>query len=329
MLYRHGSFAGAPGGHSETLGPLASEGDGSLVLYDITSSYFEGEYADSEIVQFGYNRDGKRGHEQMVIGLLCSEAGCPVGVEVFAGNTQDASTVPDKIAEVQNRYGLKELIFVGDRGMITHSVESKLKGVEGLSTISALTHRQIVSLLERKVIETDLFDERDIAEVIDPEDLTRRYCLCRNPQSAQREGETRSALLRRTREELDRVAQAKRPGDAEKIGARVGRLLAKTRMGKFVVWSVESGHLEWRFDEEKLPLKSVLMAVTSFVATCLQNVCPNVSWWLHTRAWPWWRTPFVISKRCNWRSVPFIIKRMTASVLMCSCVSWPITCNGI
>ncbi|MBK7423026.1 MAG: IS1634 family transposase [Propionivibrio sp.] len=226
--------------------------DGSLVLYDITSSYFEGEYADSEIVQFGYNRDGKRGHEQMVIGLLCSEAGCPVGVEVFAGNTQDASTVPDKIAEVQNRYGLKELIFVGDRGMITHSVESKLKGVEGLSTISALTHRQIVSLLERKVIETDLFDEKDIAEVIDPEDLTRRYCLCRNPQSAQREGETRSALLRRTREELDRVAQAKRPGDAEKIGARVGRLLAKTRMGKFVVWSVESGHLEWRFDEEKI-----------------------------------------------------------------------------
>jgi len=226
--------------------------DGSLVLYDITSSYFEGAYADSEIVHFGYNRDGKRGHEQMVIGLLCSEAGCPVGVEVFAGNTQDASTVPDKIAEVQNRYGLKELIFVGDRGMITHSVESKLKGVEGLSTISALTHRQIVSLLERKVIETDLFDEKDIAEVIDPEDLTRRYCLCRNPQSALREGETRSALLRRTREELDRVAQAKRPGDAEKIGARVGRLLAKTRMGKFVVWSVQSGHLEWRFDEEKI-----------------------------------------------------------------------------
>jgi hypothetical protein len=226
--------------------------EGALVLYDITSSYFEGEYADSEIVQFGYNRDGKRGHEQMVIGLLCSEAGCPVGVEVFAGNTQDASTVPDKIAEVQHRYGLKELIFVGDRGMVTHSVEDKLKGVEGLSTISALTHRQIVSLLERKVIELDLFDENNIAEVVDPEDLTRRYCLCRNPQSAQREGDTRSALLSRTREEMDRVAKAKRQGDAEKIGARVGRLLAKTRMGKFVIWSVKDGRLQWCFDEEKI-----------------------------------------------------------------------------
>ena len=158
------------------------------MLYDITSSYFEGAYADSQIVQFGYSRDGKRGHEQMVIGLLCSEQGCPVGVEVSAGNTQDASTVSDKIAEVQQRYGIKDLVFVGDRGMVTHSVEDKLKGVEGLYTISALTHRQIVRLLARKVIELDFFDENDIAEVIDPDDLRRRYCLCRNPQSAKREG---------------------------------------------------------------------------------------------------------------------------------------------
>jgi len=225
---------------------------GSLVLYDITSSYFEGEYADSEIVQFGYNRDGKRGHEQMVIGLLCSEEGCPVGVEVFAGNTQDASTVPDKIAEIQHRYGIKDLIFVGDRGMVTHSVLDELKGVEGLSTISALTHRQIVSLLERKVIEPDLFDEKNIVEVIDPDDLTRRYCLCRNPQSAKREADTRAALLSRTRDELNRVAQTKRKGNAEYIGARVGRLLGKTKMGKFVIWSVEDGHLTWCFDEEKI-----------------------------------------------------------------------------
>lgn len=203
--------------------------DGSLVLYDITSSYFEGEYANSQIVQFGYNRDGKRGHEQMVIGLLCSKEGCPVGVEVFPGNTQDASTVPDKITEVQKRYGIKELIFVGDRGMVTRSVEDKLKGVDGLSTISALTHRQIVSLLERKVIETDFFDERDIVEVVDPDDLRRRYCLCRNPQSAKRDGDTRTALLDRTRDELNLVAQAKRKGSAETIGARVGRFWPRPR----------------------------------------------------------------------------------------------------
>src|SRR5271166_2750914 len=125
----------------------------------ITSSYFEGAYTQSDIVTFGYNRDGKRGHEQMVIALLCSAEGCPVGVEVFAGNTQDASTVPEKIAQLQRLYGLKEIIFVGDRGMITKTVADKIKGIEGLHTISALTHRQIVELLERKVITAELFDE--------------------------------------------------------------------------------------------------------------------------------------------------------------------------
>ena len=153
--------------------------DGHLVLYDITSSYFEGAYTQSDIVTFGYNRDGKRGHEQMVIALLCSAEGCPVGVEVFAGNTQDASTVPEKIAQLQRQYGLKEIIFVGDRGMITKTVAEKIKGIEGLHTISALTHRQIVGLLERKVITAELFDEEKIVEVFDPEEPKRRYCLCR------------------------------------------------------------------------------------------------------------------------------------------------------
>ena len=168
--------------------------DGHLVLYDITSSYFEGAYTQSDIVTFGYNRDGKRGHEQMVIALLCSAEGCPVGVEVFAGNTQDASTVPEKIAQLQRQYGLKEIIFVGDRGMITKTVADKIKGIEGLHTISALTHRQIVELLERKVITAELFDEEKIVEVFDPEEPKRRYCLCRNPLTAGREGKRGSGF---------------------------------------------------------------------------------------------------------------------------------------
>jgi len=96
----------------------------------------------------------------MVIGLLCSKEGCPIGVEVFPGNTKDASTVPEKIAELQREYGLKEVIFVGDRGMVTRSVAEKIKGVEGLPTISALTHPEIFALVERKVIDADLFEEQ-------------------------------------------------------------------------------------------------------------------------------------------------------------------------
>lgn len=243
--------------------------NGHLVLYDITSSYLEGEYDQSEVVTFGYNRDGKRGHEQMVIGLLCNEQGCPVGVEVFPGNTQDATTVPDKIAEIQREYGITQLIFVGDRGMITQANSLKLAGTEGLQTISALTHRQIVELLERKVITRELFDEKAIAEVLDPDDLKKRYCLCRNPETARRETQTRKDLLEATRRELAAIAAAgkksgqrrskplrKRRGrkisPAEKIGARVGRVLQRYKMGKFVQWSVKRGTLKWQFNQEKI-----------------------------------------------------------------------------
>jgi len=226
--------------------------DGHLVLYDITSSYFEGAYTQSDIVTFGYNRDGKRGHEQMVIALLCSAEGCPVGVEVFDGNTQDASTVPEKIAQLQRLYGLKEIIFVGDRGMITKAVAEKIKGIEGLHTISALTHRQMVELLERKVITAELFDEEKIVEVFDPEEPKRRYCLCRNPQTAGREGRTRERLLERTRAELDKIAGSRRRASAKTLGARVGRVLERSKMGKFLRWDVIDGRLSWSFDQDKI-----------------------------------------------------------------------------
>src|SRR6476661_10109711 len=179
------------------------------------------------------------------IALLCSAEGCPVGVEVFVGNTQDASTVPEKIVQLQRQYGLKEIIFVGDRGMITKAVAEKIKGTEGLHTISALTHRQIVELLERKVITAELFDEEKIVEVFDPEEPKRRYCLCRNPLSAGREAKTRERLLERTRAELDKIVGSKRRASTKTLGARVGRVLERSKMGKFVRWDVLDGRLSW------------------------------------------------------------------------------------
>ena len=232
--------------------------NGSLVLYDITSSYFEGQFEDSEIVAFGYNRDGKRGHEQMVIGLLCSPEGCPVAVEIFPGNTQDAATVPEKIAEVQKKYGIQEIIFVGDRGMVTRANYEKVKDRKGLSVISALTHRQIVELLNRKVIQVDMFDETQIVEVIDPDNTGQRYCLCRNPKSADRETRTRKALMDVTRTALDKISQSKRKSMPEAIGKRVGTALAKTKMQKFVHWEVRDGHLIWSFKEDKVSAEELL-----------------------------------------------------------------------
>jgi len=226
--------------------------NGHLVLYDITSTYFEGAYVESQIVLFGYNRDGKKGHEQVVLGLLCNAEGCPVGVEVFAGNTQDASTVVAKIQELRREYGLKEVTFVGDRGMITQTNAEKLKEVEGLHTISALTHRQIVELVERKVIQAELFDEKRIAQVIDPEKPQQRYCLCRNPQTGARERTTRQRLLDRTREALDKIVGRKKKGSTERLSAQVGKILARYKMGKFVEWHIQAGRLQWHFDQSHI-----------------------------------------------------------------------------
>ena len=226
--------------------------EGCLVLYDITSSYFEGAYEESDLVLFGYNRDRKKGHEQICLGLLCNAEGCPVGVEVFAGNTQDATTVLQKVKELQSEYELKKVIFVGDRGMVTQANLKELQAVEGLHLISALTHQQIVTLLERNVIKAELFDEKQVVEVVDPENPKRRYGLCRNPESAQREGKTRQRLLDLTQEGLRKIAQSRRKESAEKIGARVGRVLQKYKMGKFVTWEVKEGKMEWHLEEQQI-----------------------------------------------------------------------------
>lgn len=225
---------------------------GHLVLYDITSTYFEGAYAQSDLVLFGYNRDGKQGHEQIVLGLLCNPQGCPVGVEVFAGNTQDATTVVGKIQELRRDYGLEAVTFVGDRGMITQAKARELDRIEGLHTITALTHRQILELLQRQVIQAELFDEQHIVEVIDPEDPEQRYCLCRNPESAAREAATRQRLLDLTQAGLNRIGTRHKKGAAERLGAQVGKLLARYKMGKFVHWEIQEGRLRWQWKSEQI-----------------------------------------------------------------------------
>lgn len=213
---------------------------GHLVLYDITSVYFEGAYKESALVTFGYNRDGKKGHEQIVVGLICNGQGCPVGVEVYAGNTKDETTVVDKVHEIKRSYGIEKVILVGDRGMITHSNVEALKDEEDLQTIRALTHGEMMTLLKEKVIDLDLFDERSTHEVTDPADPSRRYCLCRNPHTAQRESETRQRLLDLTATALAEIGAYKRATTVEKLGARVGKVLAKYKMGKFIRWSIEA-----------------------------------------------------------------------------------------
>jgi len=226
--------------------------DGHLVLYDITSVYFEGEYKASEIVKFGYNRDRKKGREQVVVGLICNEKGCPVGVEVYSGNTKDETTVIDKVHQIKHDYGIEKIIFVGDRGMVTQTTVAALKDEADLHTVGALTHGEMRKLLDEKVVQLDLFDEQNIHEVSDPEVPDRRYCLCRNPATAARESHTRQRLLDLTTTGLEKIAAYKRRTTVEILGARVGKLLAKYKVGKFIQWSIEADATEGKSQQHRL-----------------------------------------------------------------------------
>jgi len=235
---------------------------GRLVLYDITSTYFEGEYKDSKLVDYGYNRDQKSGHEQVVVGLLCSAEGCPVGCEVFPGNTNDSTTVEAKVAELREQYGLEKIVFVGDRGMVTEARLETLRGVEGLATISALTHSQILALQQREVIQPELFDEHNIVEITDPDHPRERYLLCRNPLTAEKERDTRQRLIELSQQGLEKIADYKKKTTVEILGARIGKHLGKYKVGKFFDWKVEAacdgteksrGHrVVWTLNEEKI-----------------------------------------------------------------------------
>ena len=220
---------------------------GTLVLYDITSCYMEGEYEDSEIVNFGYNRDKKRGHEQIVISLLCDKDGCPVAVEVFEGNTKDETTVLDKIEEIREKYGLEKVIFVGDRGMVTQAKYEEINH-EVVKVISALTHGAIQTLHEKKTIQLSMFDEKNIVEVIDGQ---MRYCLCKNPDMAVKESAARQALLKKTAEELDKIMAGKKKTKYSKE-VRAGKVVNRYKMGKFVIFDGEGENLKYKLDKAKI-----------------------------------------------------------------------------
>mgnify|MGYP001576763830 CR=1 FL=1 len=222
--------------------------NGCLVLYDVTSSYFEGEYQGSELVEFGYNRDGKKGHRQMVIGLMTDGRGCPVGVSVYRGNTADQTTLADRVEELKETYDLAEVILAGDRGMLTTARLSELSEA-GMRSVTALTHPQMQKLVGRKVIDASLFDEHHIAEIMEPDDPSVRYLLCRNPLTAEKERKTRQALITKTRETLETLGRSRKKRTPEQLGAAVGAALAKWKVGKFFDWRVSDGKLEWDLDE--------------------------------------------------------------------------------
>jgi len=211
--------------------------DGTLVLYDVSSSYFEGRCCP--LAAIGHSRDGKKGSLQIVYGLLCNAEGCPVAVEVYEGNTGDPTTLKDQIEKVRTRFGLSRVVFVGDRGMLTSArIREELAPVEGLDWVSALRAEQIRKLAEEGgTLQPSLFDETDLAEIEHPEFPGERLIACFNPLLAAERTRKREDLLMATERELEKVAAAtrreKRPlRGKDQIGLRVGKVLGRFKMAK-------------------------------------------------------------------------------------------------
>jgi len=236
--------------------------EGSLVLYDVTSTYFEGRHCI--LAKLGHNRDGKKGKLQIVFGLLCNAEGCPLAVQVFEGNTGDPKTLAAQIQKLRERFGLKHVVIVGDRGVIADArIRDDLRSVDGLAWISALRAPAIQELVEQKVIELSLFDQRDLAQVTCQMYPGERLVVCKNPFLAEERARKREDLLKATQSDLDKIVRAstrqKNPlRGKDKIGLRVGKVLGRFKMGKHFILHISEESFGYERDEEKIAREAAL-----------------------------------------------------------------------
>lgn len=212
---------------------------GDVVLYDLSSSYVEGEHCP--LARRGYSRDGKPGNLQVEFGLLTNAAGAPVAIEAFAGNTADPATFFSQVEKVKNRFGVQDVVWVADRGMLTSAQVKKLREVAGSHWITALRAPAIKQLVEAGSIQLSLFDTQNLAEVTDPRYPGERLVVCFNPLLAKKRAKKREDLLLATEKELAKVAVMVERGatggragltGAAAIGERVGRVVNKYEMAK-------------------------------------------------------------------------------------------------
>jgi len=208
--------------------------DGELVLYDVSSSYFEGR--SCPLAKLGYSRDGRRGTLQIIYGLLCDRPGRPIAVEVFTGELHDDKTLPAQIAKLKTRFGLKHVIVVADRGMVTKANLELMALRDGVGWITALKAPQIKKLARTGALQLSLFDQTNLAEITAPEDYPgERLVVCRNPLVAAERARKRDELLAATERDLDQIAERVKRGTltgADQIGLAVGPALKRHRMKK-------------------------------------------------------------------------------------------------
>jgi hypothetical protein len=237
--------------------------DGTLVLYDVSSSYVEGRCC--ELADFGHSRDSRRDKMQIVYGLLCSPDGCPVAIEVFEGNTGDPSTVGNQITKLKERFGLKRIVMVGDRGMITDArIRDNLRpnGIDWITALRAPSIQQLAA--ENGPLQLSFFDERDLAEIKSEELFPgERLVVCKNHALAEERRRKRNELLDATEQDLKKIQKRiMRERDplrgADEIGLAVGKVISRRKVAKHFDLTITDDQLSFTRDHAAIAKEAAL-----------------------------------------------------------------------
>lgn len=235
---------------------------GGLVLYDLSSSYFEG--TQCPLARLGYSRDGKRGKLQVNYGVLTDGRGCPVAVSVYEGNTSDPQTLLPAVDRVRTQFGVERLVMVGDRGMISQKGIEALREREGVDWIAALKSASIRALIHQGHVQMDLFDERNLFELTHPDYPGERLVACRNRQLAEYRAHKREALLQATEKQLEKVRAAVAAGrlsGQDKIGVRVGRVVNQYKVAKHFDLEITDAGFGYARNAERIAIEAALDGV--------------------------------------------------------------------
>ncbi len=240
-------------------------GEGTLVLYDVTSTYCEGHCCP--LAKFGYSRDERGGNPQTGVGVLTNPEGCPVACEVFEGNTADPKTVAAQILKLRGRFGLREIVLVGDRGMLTQArIEAELRPLEGLEWITALRSVQIQELVSNGALQLSLFDRTDLAEITHPDYPGERLIVCRNPLLAEERARKREELMQAAERKLAPLVAATRRAqrplrDPQRISYRVGAALGPKQVAKYFDWQITAEGLSYQRNQTRIERDAALDGV--------------------------------------------------------------------
>jgi transposase len=237
--------------------------EGELVLYDVSSSYFEGR--SCPLAKLGYSRDGRRGTPQIVYGLLCDRPGRPIAVEVFSGQLHDDKTLPSQIAKLTTRFGLARVVVVSDRGMVTKANLEHMRQTDGIGWITALKAPQIKKLARTGALQLSLFDETNLAEITAPEDFPgERLIVCRNPLVAADRTRKRAELLAATERGLAEIADRVERGTlagADRIGLAAGPAVKRYRMNKHFELAITDTSFAFARKREQIETEAALDGV--------------------------------------------------------------------